>query len=169
MNPGNFFAELKRRSVSGGGRLCCDRVAASSGGVDFVPDFRSAGVGDESVCRRDSRGFRRARSSPGRSGRLTPQGIRRTEEVRPGDPATAAGERAPRWIFVVAIGALVSSSLTHWCGPAGSGQRSPSLPTFPTSRSAVLPFENLAKTRRTPISPKACRTRFSLVWPRSPT
>ena len=53
MKIDNFFAELKRRNVyKVAVAYAVVRVAAHSGGVDFVADVRSAAVGDEGVGRR---------------------------------------------------------------------------------------------------------------------
>jgi TolB-like protein len=80
---------------------------------------------------------------------LTPEGIKRTEDV---DPATSA--RQPRkhtWIFVVIVGAVLSVGLffigryTANNSPAQTGAaRAQANTTIPAKSIAVLPFENLS-------------------------
>ncbi len=69
----------------------------------------------------------------------TPEGIKRTEDVDPGQKQT----RSHAWIYVVVIGAILSVSLffagryTAGGGNFGAGQ-------IPNKSIAVLPFENLS-------------------------
>src|SRR6266513_643590 len=72
---------------------------------------------------------------------LTPEGIKRTEDV---DLATSA--RQPRkhaWIFVVIVGAAFSIGL-FFIGRY-SGRNTASASALPTKSIAVLPFDNLSR------------------------
>ena len=72
---------------------------------------------------------------------LTPQGLKRTEDV---DPAVSA--RQPRkhaWIFVVIVGALLSVGL-FFVGRYTARSNNASSTELPAKSIAVLPFENLS-------------------------
>src|SRR4029077_7032163 len=72
---------------------------------------------------------------------LTPQGLKRTEEV---DPAVSA--RLPRkhaWIFVVIVGALLSVGL-FFVGRFTARSNNESSTELPAKSIAVLPFDNLS-------------------------
>src|SRR5215470_8654526 len=78
---------------------------------------------------------------------LTPEGLKRTEDV---DPIAAA--RAPKkhaWIYVVVIGAATSVALfflgRYTAGNTASGSRT----ELPAKSIAVLPFENLSDDKNT--------------------
>jgi TolB-like protein/Tfp pilus assembly protein PilF len=77
---------------------------------------------------------------------LTPQGIKRTEDV---DPATAA--RQPKkhaWIFVVVIGALASLGLFFLGRYTAGSKAAVTAPNEISSKSiAVLPFESLSEDK----------------------
>jgi len=73
---------------------------------------------------------------------LTPEGIKRTEDV---DPVAIA--RAPKkhaWIYVVAIGAAISIGL-FFVGRYTAQSGRPSGPSLPEKSIAVLPFDNLSR------------------------
>jgi TolB-like protein/Tfp pilus assembly protein PilF len=75
---------------------------------------------------------------------LTPHGIKRTEDV---DLAAAARQPKKRaWIFVVAIGGLVSIGL-FFLGRYSASTRQSELPDLPTKSIAVLPFDNLSEDK----------------------
>ena len=75
---------------------------------------------------------------------LTPQGIKRTEDV---DLVAAAQQPKKRtWIFVVIIGALVSIGL-FFLGRYSASTRQSELPDLPTKSIAVLPFDNLSEDK----------------------
>lgn len=73
---------------------------------------------------------------------LTPEGIKRTEEVDPAQPHSRRGA----WIYVVLIGAVLSIGLFFvgryigQCSSAPSGQVSS--PALPEKSIAVLPFDS---------------------------
>src|SRR5215471_10091326 len=76
---------------------------------------------------------------------LTPEGIKRTEDV---DPAVAA--RAPKkyvWIYVVVVGAALSIAL-FFLGRY-TARSSDSASNLPGKSIAVLPFENLSDDKST--------------------
>ncbi len=77
---------------------------------------------------------------------LTPEGIKRTEDVD-----LAASARQPRknaWVFVVVVGAALSIGLffigRYTVSRTGEGGR-PSGPSLPEKSIAVLPFDNLSR------------------------
>ena len=73
---------------------------------------------------------------------LTPQGIKRTEDV---DLVAAAQQPAKRtWIFVVIIGGAISFGL-FFLGRYRAGNGSASSAELPAKSIAVLPFENLSR------------------------
>ncbi len=73
---------------------------------------------------------------------LTPQGIKRTEDV---DLAVAAQQPKKRtWIFVVIIGALVSIGL-FFLGRYSAGNTTASPAGITNKSIAVLPFDNLSR------------------------
>ena len=71
---------------------------------------------------------------------LTPQGIKRTQDV---DPATAGTRKKHAWIYVVVIGALVSIGLFF----AGRFSASRQGSEVSVKSIAVLPFENLSEDK----------------------
>ncbi|MFL6589878.1 MAG: TPR end-of-group domain-containing protein [Chthoniobacterales bacterium] len=72
---------------------------------------------------------------------VTPEGIKRTEDV---DPAAQAGQpRKHGWIYVVIIGALLSVGL-FMLGRYGFRNASSSSNELPAKSIAVLPFNNLS-------------------------
>jgi hypothetical protein len=89
---------------------------------------------------------------------LTPEGIKQTEDV---DRATEKRGKSHAWIFVVAVGAVLSMGLFflgrystgNTTGPRQSETGSP----IPQKSIAVLPFENLSDDKTPLISPTAFR------------
>jgi TolB-like protein/Flp pilus assembly protein TadD len=76
---------------------------------------------------------------------LTPEGIKRTEDV---DPAASA--RQPRkytWIFVVIVGAALSVGLFFIGRYTGRTTTSPAGTELPAKSIAVLPFESLSEDK----------------------
>jgi len=75
---------------------------------------------------------------------LTPEGIKRTDEIDPAQPHSRRGA----WIYVVLIGAVISIGLffvgryTERQNSAASGQAN--TPGLPQKSIAVLPFDNLS-------------------------
>jgi TolB-like protein/Flp pilus assembly protein TadD len=82
---------------------------------------------------------------------LTPEGIKRTEDVDPFDSRSgqvlAASKRQPRkhaWIFIVIIGAALSVGL-FFIGRYTARNSSSSASELPAKSIAVLPFDNLSR------------------------
>ena len=76
---------------------------------------------------------------------LTPEGIKRTEDV---DPAASA--RQPRkytWVFVVIVGAALSVGLFFTGRYTGRATRSAAGTELPAKSIAVLPFESLSEDK----------------------
>src|SRR5947207_817662 len=71
---------------------------------------------------------------------LTPEGIKRTEDV---DPATQTRARPHAWIYVVIVGALVLISL-FFLGRFTASTKKNGATEVPEKSIAVLPFENLS-------------------------
>ena len=142
MRPGNLFAELKRRNVY--------KVAVAYAVVAWLliqvatqvfPFFEIPNWAVRLVVLVMIAGFPIALIIAW-AFELTPEGIKRTEDV---DLAESA--RQPRkhaWIFVVVVGALLSIGLFlvgRYTARNNSGGSSPELPA---KSIAVLPFENLS-------------------------
>ncbi len=141
----NFFAELKRRNVY--------KVAIAYGVVAWLlmqiasqifPFFNIPNWAVRLVVLGLILGFPIALIIAW-AFELTPEGIKRTEDV---DPVAIA--RAPKkhaWIYVVAIGAAISIGL-FFVGryTAQSGPPSPAMAgSLPEKSIAVLPFDNLSR------------------------
>ncbi|MGE5213918.1 MAG: hypothetical protein ACM3NN_09525, partial [Nitrospirota bacterium] len=75
---------------------------------------------------------------------LTPQGLKRTEEV---DDAAAAAHKKRAWIYVVAVGAVVSTGLFFLGRYSAAPTQSAAVDTS-TKSIAVLPFENLSDDKQ---------------------
>src|SRR5437764_1998680 len=71
---------------------------------------------------------------------LTPQGIKRTEDV---DATAQRRRKSYAWIYIVIVGALVSAGL-FLLGRYGFRAKESSASELPTKSIAVLPFENLS-------------------------
>src|SRR5438874_8046821 len=83
---------------------------------------------------------------------ITPQGIKRTEDVDPFDSRSgqvlAVSARQPRkhaWIFVVIVGAALSVSLFFIGRYIGRATPSAARTELPAKSIAVLPFDNLSR------------------------
>src|SRR5689334_16146858 len=72
---------------------------------------------------------------------LTPQGLKRTEDV---DPAAQAGKKSHTWIYVVIVGALLSVGL-FMLGRYGFREKISPSSELPAKSIAVLPFDNLSR------------------------
>jgi TolB-like protein len=144
MNPQNFFAELKRRNVY--------KVAVAYAIVGWLlvqvatqvfPFLEIPTWVVRLVILLVAAGFPIALVIAW-AFELTPEGIKRTEDVD-----LAASARQPRkytWIFVVIVGAALSVSLFFVGRYAGSreGERLGE-PSLPQKSIAVLPFDNLSR------------------------
>ena len=116
-------------------------MAADPGGFDPVSHFRSACLGDEGVCR-DLLGFPIALILAW-AFELTPEGIKRTEEV---SPHTSITKQTGRKIDFVIIGvfAMVIALLLYDRFRPG---KVPAVSALPEKSIAVLPFENLSEEK----------------------
>jgi TolB-like protein/Tfp pilus assembly protein PilF len=74
---------------------------------------------------------------------LTPQGIKRTEDVDAGAPRR---RRSHAWIYIVIVGALVSAGL-FLLGRYGFRAKESSAGELPSKSIAVLPFDNLSEDK----------------------
>jgi TolB-like protein len=78
---------------------------------------------------------------------MTPEGIKRTEDVTPSD------ERAPKkhvWVYVVVVGGLLSIGLFFLGRYTAGSKTAAASPNEPSNKSiAVLPFENLSDDKST--------------------
>jgi TolB-like protein/Tfp pilus assembly protein PilF len=79
---------------------------------------------------------------------LTPEGLKRTEDV---DVGTKKRPKSHAWIYVVAVGAVLSIGLfllgrytASRAGPAGGGRAPAAADSAPAKSIAILPFENLS-------------------------
>jgi hypothetical protein len=161
MKSGNFFAELKRRNVY--------KVAVAYAIVGWLsiqiatqvfPFLEIPNWVVRLVIAAVAIGFPIALVIAW-AFELTPEGIKRAEDV---DPAASA--RQPRkhaWIFVVAIAAAISAALFFLGRYTAGNNATPRLSEAATGSSipqksiAVLPFENLSDDKGAPISPTAFR------------
>src|SRR5215475_425780 len=142
MNPENFFGELKRRNVY--------KVAAAYAvvgwlviqiGSTVLPTFHAPEWVVQTLVVLVAIGFPIALVIAW-AFELTPEGLKRTEDV---DPAAAA--RQPRkhvWIHVVIVGAALSAGLFFIGRYTGRDTGSPARAALPSKSIAVLPFENLS-------------------------
>jgi adenylate cyclase len=140
VNPGSFFAELKRRNVY---KVAVAYIvggwALSQGIAQVFPVFDVPNWAIRLIVLLIIIGFPVAVVLAW-AFEITPEGIKRTEDV---DPIVAA--RAPKkhvWIYVVAIGAMVSIAL-FFLGRY-TARSSNDASNLPAKSIAVLPFENLS-------------------------
>ena len=143
MKPPKFFAELKRRNVY--------KVAVAYAVVAWLlvqvatqvfPFFEIPNWAVRLVVLAIVLGFPIALVIAW-AFELTPEGIKRTEDV---DPAVSA--RQPQkhvWIFVVIIGAAISVGLFFFGRYTGRNTASAAQSELPTKSIAVLPFDNLSR------------------------
>jgi adenylate cyclase len=143
MNPGNFFAELKRRNVY---KVAIAYIvggwALSQGIAQVFPVFDVPNWAIRLIVLLIIIGFPVAVVLAW-AFEITPEGIKRTEDV---DPLVEA--RAPKkhvWIYVVAIGAMVSIAL-FFLGRY-TARSSNDASNLPEKSIAVLPFENLSSDK----------------------
>jgi TolB-like protein/cytochrome c-type biogenesis protein CcmH/NrfG len=152
MATGNFFAELKRRNVY--------KVAVAYAVVGWLvvqisstvlPTFHAPEWVVQTLIVLVALGFPIALVIAW-AFELTPEGIKRTEDVD--RPAAARQPRKYTWIFVVIVGAALSVGLffvgrysggnTPTARPNAGAAHTEAATTIPQKSIAVLPFENLS-------------------------
>ncbi|MFZ3377671.1 MAG: tetratricopeptide repeat protein [Chthoniobacterales bacterium] len=142
MNPGNFFAELKRRNVY--------KVAVAYAVVGWLlvqvatqvfPFFEIPNWGIRLVVLFIVIGFPIALVIAW-AFEATPEGIKRTE-VADAMPSTT-GEKRQAWIYIAAIGAAISVAL-FFLGRYTMRTTIAPLSGAPAKSIAVLPFDNLSR------------------------
>jgi adenylate cyclase len=145
VNPSNFFAELKRRNVY---KVAVAYIvggwALSQGIAQVFPVFDVPNWAIRLIVLLIIIGFPVAVVLAW-AFEITPEGIKRTEDVDPG-----VAERTPKkhvWIYVVAIGAMVSIAL-FFLGRY-TARSSNDASNLPVKSIAVLPFENLSDDKST--------------------
>ena len=149
MKSGNFFAELKRRNVY---KVAVAYIVAgwalSQGIAQVFPVFDVPNWVIRAIVLLIILGLPIALVLAWMF-ELTPEGIKRTGDV------TLSDERAPKkhvWIYVVAIGGLLSIGLFFLGRYTASNSRTPrqsEAATVSTKSIAVLPFENLSNDKNT--------------------
>src|SRR2546429_9077772 len=142
MNPHNFFSELKRRNVY---KVAVAYIVAgwalSQGIAQVFPIFDIPNWIIRLIVLLIIIGLPIALVLAW-SFELTPQGIKRTEDV---DLVAAAQQPKKRtWIFVVIIGAAVSIGL-FFLGRFSAGNTTASPAGITNKSIAVLPFDNLSR------------------------
>src|SRR6266496_1283363 len=143
MNFANFFAELKRRIVY--------KVAVAYAVVGWLavqvttqvfPIFEIPNWALRLIVLAIVIGFPIALVMAW-AFELTPEGIKRTEDV---DLATQASSKSRTWIYVVIVGALLSVGL-FMLGRYGFREKISASSELPAKSIAVLPFENLSSDK----------------------
>ena len=178
MNSRNFFAELKRRNVirMAGlylvGAWLLTQVAST-----LLPAFDAPSWALRGLIITLALGFIPAVIFSWVF-ELTPQGLKREDDVAPEQSITPqTGRRMDRMIIVVLVLALGYFAFDKFvlaprreAALVSSAVPNESKSVINAKSIAVLPFENLSERQsRTPISPMACRTKFSRTWQRSRT
>jgi len=143
MNPGTFFAELKRRNVyKVAVAYAVAGWALAQGIAQVFPVFDIPNWAVRLIVLVIVVGFPIALVIAW-AFELTPEGIRRTEDVD-----LAASARQPRkhaWIFVVIVGAALSIGLFFIGRYTGQNTASAAHTELPAKSIAVLPFDNLSR------------------------
>ena len=148
VNPKNFFAELKRRNVY---KVAVAYVvggwALAQGLAQVLPVFSVPNWVIELLVLLIILGLPIALGLAW-AFELTPEGLKRTEEV---DEATAAHHKKRAWIYVVIVGALVSVGL-FFLGRYSATNATPrqhgAAEGIQHKAIAVLPFENLSDDKQ---------------------
>ncbi len=145
MNPKIFFAELKRRNVY---KVAVAYVVAgwalSQGIAQVFPVFDIPNWAIRLIVLLIIIGLPIVLVLAW-SFELTPQGIKRTEDV---DLAAQTRTKSHAWIYVAIVAALVSVGL-FMLGRYGFRNASSSLSELPAKSIAVLPFDNLSEEKGT--------------------
>ena len=143
MKPGNFFAELRRRNVY--------KVAVTYAVVAWLlvqvatqvlPIFEIPNWGIRLVVLLIVVGFPIALVIAW-AFELTPEGIKRTEDV---DPAFEAQKKSPAWIYIALSAAFLSIGL-FYLGRFTAAPKESGLADIPAKSIAVLPFDNLSEEK----------------------
>ena len=116
-------------------------MAADSGGVDSVSHLRNAGLGDEVFVV-----FMPLVSYRGDSGwafELTPEGIKRTEEVAPHETMTPRTGRKIDFVIIGVFALVIALLLYDRYRPGKTSSSSNAL----QKSIAILPFENLSEEK----------------------
>ncbi len=155
MRPLSFFAELKRRNVY--------KVAVAYAVVAWLliqiatqvfPVFEIPGWAARLVVILLLLGFPVALILAW-AYELTPEGLKRTEEVAPHESITRTTGRKLDFLIIgvllVVIALLITDRYRRPPAPASG---------IPEKSIAVLPFENRSEEKPTPTLPTVCRTRF---------
>ena len=148
MNPGNFFAELKRRNVyKVAVAYAVAGWALAQGIAQVFPVFDIPNWVVRLIVLFIIIGLPIALALAWMF-ELTPQGIKRTEtaDAMPG----MARQKKHTWIYVIVIGALLSIGLfflgRYTASPAGAREGGRlGEPSLPQKSIAVLPFDNLSR------------------------
>src|SRR5438034_2087209 len=143
MNPGTFFAELKRRNVyKVAVAYAVAGWALAQGIAQVFPVFDIPNWAVRLIVLAIVIGFPIALVIAW-AFELTPEGIRRTEDVD-----LAASARQPRkhaWIFVLIVVSALSIGLFFIGRYTGQNTASAAHTELPAKSIAVLPFDNLSR------------------------
>jgi TolB-like protein/Tfp pilus assembly protein PilF len=143
VNPGNFFAELKRRNVY--------KVAVAYAIVGWLlvqvatqvfPFFEIPNWAVRLVVLAIIIGFPIALVLAW-AFELTPEGLKRAEDV---DPTVEARKKSHAWIYIVVVGALLSAGL-FLLGRYGFREKTSMANELPVKSIAVMPFDNLSEDK----------------------
>jgi TolB-like protein len=141
MNPGSFFAELKRRNVY---KVAVAYVVAgwalAQGIAQVFPVFDVQNWIVRLIVLLIVIGFPIALVLAW-AFEITPEGVKRTEDV---DPAVQRSKKSHIWIYIVIVGALLSIGL-FMLGRYGFRNATSSSNEVPAKSIAVLPFGNLSR------------------------
>jgi len=143
LNPRNFFTELKRRNVY--------KVAVAYAVVGWLvvqisstvlPTFHAPEWVVQTLVVLVALGFPIALVIAW-AFELTPEGLKRAEDV---DLAMKRRPKSHAWIYVVAVGAVLSIGL-FMLGRYGFREKNSSTVELPAKSIAVLPFDNLSEDK----------------------
>ena len=144
MNPGHFFAELKRRNVY---KVAVAYIVAgwalAQGLAQVLPVFSVPTWIIQLLVLLIVLGLPVALGLAW-AFELTPEGLKRTEDV---DDATAAARKKRAWIYVVIVGAIVSIGL-FFLGRFSAAPTQNAAVDNSVKSIAVLPFENLSDDKQ---------------------
>jgi TolB-like protein len=147
MNLGNFFSELKRRNVY---KVAVAYLVAgwalAQGIAQVFPVFDVPNWAIRGIVLLIIIGFPVALILAWVF-ELTPQGLKRTDEL---DPAAPGRPGSRGWIYVVVVGGILSAGLFllgRYTAPSRGNE--PTAGAIPPKSIAVLPFENLSDDKST--------------------